>query len=80
MLSQPIAFKSLQSKALPLDRVDFDGRANIDVIRVRLPNVIRFVVDLENREDAFIFQKSGSKRNPVPFGVNLDQKFASSLF
>jgi hypothetical protein len=73
MLSQPISFESLQSKALPLDRADFDGRANVDVIRVPLPDAIRFVVDLEKREDAFIFQKSGSKKNPVPFRVSLDQ-------
>ena len=73
MLSQPISFESLQSKALPLDRANFDGRANVDVIRVPLPDAIRFVVDLEKREDAFIFQKSGSKKNPVPFRVSLDQ-------
>ena len=80
MLSQPIAFESLQSKALPLDRADFDGRANVDVIRVRLPDAIRFVVDLEKREDAFIFQESGSKKNPVPFGVSLDRKLHYQCF
>ena len=73
MLSQPISFQNLQSKALPLDRADFNGGANVDVIRVPLPDAIRFVVDLEKREDAFIFQKSGSRKNTVPFTVSLDQ-------
>ena len=52
-LSAPVSFESLYSKALPLERVDFDGKANIDVIRVPLPHAVRFVVDLEKREDAF---------------------------
>ena len=71
-LSQPISFERLQGKALPLGRADFDGRANVDVIRVSLPDAIRFVVDLEKREDAFIFRKTGSRKNPVPFRVSLD--------
>ncbi len=51
-LSAPISFKSLCEKALPLERADFDGEADIDVIRVSLPEAVRFIVDLEKREDA----------------------------
>ncbi len=54
-LSAPISFESLHSKALPLDRIDFDGKANVDVIRVPLPDAVRFVVDLEKREDFAAF-------------------------
>jgi len=50
-LSAPISFESLHSKALPLDRIDFDGEPNVDVIRVPLPDAVRFVIDLEKRED-----------------------------
>ena len=50
-LSAPISFESLYSKALPLDRIDFDGELNVDVIRVTLPDAVRFVIDLEKRED-----------------------------
>ena len=80
ILSQPISFESLESKALPLDRADFDGRANVDVIRVPLPDAIRFVVDLEKQEDAFISRKSGSTRNPAPFRVSLDPILRNPCF
>lgn len=54
-LSAPISFESLHSKALPLDRIDFDGEPNVDVIRVSLPDAVRFVIDLEKREDFAAF-------------------------
>lgn len=54
-LSAPISFESLHSKALPLDRIDFDGEPNVDVIRVTLPDAVRFVIDLEKREDSAAF-------------------------
>ena len=50
-LSAPISFESLRSKALPLGRIDFDGEPNVDVIRVALPDAVRFVIGLEKRED-----------------------------
>ncbi len=51
--SGPISFNSLHDKALPLERADFDdGESDIDVIRVSLPEAVRFIVDLEKREDA----------------------------
>ena len=64
-LSTPISFESLQSKAIPLNRIDFDGEPNIDVIRVSLPDAVRFVIDLEKRED---FATVGGK--PIP---NIDR-------
>ena len=54
-LSAPISFESLHNKALPLDRIDFDGEPNVDVIRVTLPDAVRFVIDLEKREDSATF-------------------------
>ena len=51
-LSAPNSFKSLCEKALPLERADFDGEADIDVICMSLPETVRFIVDLEKREDA----------------------------
>lgn len=60
-LSAPISFESLQNKALPLDRSDLDGEPYVDVIRVPLPDAVRFVVDLEKREDAAAF---GDKTTP----------------
>ena len=54
-LSAPISFESLHSKALPLDRIDFDGEPNVDVIRITLPDAVRFVIDLEKREDFAAF-------------------------
>ena len=56
-LSAPVSFESLHDKALPLERVDYDGEANIDVIRVPLPDAVRFVVDLEKREDAVTYDE-----------------------
>ena len=53
-LSAPISFESLRSKALPLGRSDFDGEPNVDVIRVALPDAVRFVIDLEKREDCAV--------------------------
>ena len=46
-LSAPISFKIPCEKALPLERVDFNGEANIDVIRVSIPEAVRFIVDLK---------------------------------
>lgn len=54
-LSAPISFESLHSKALPLDRIDFDGEPNVDGIRVTLPDAVRFVIELERREDSAAF-------------------------
>ena len=51
-LSAPISFEGLRNKALPLDRTDFNGKLNIDVIRVNIPDAVRFVIDLEKREDS----------------------------
>lgn len=54
-LSARISFESLHGKALPLDRIDFDGEPNVDVIRIPLPDAIRFVTDSEKREDFAAF-------------------------
>ena len=56
-LSAPISFESLRSKALPLGRIDFDGEPNVDVIRVALPDAVRFVIDLEKREELTVLEE-----------------------
>ena len=63
-LSAPISFESLHSKALPLDRIDFDGEPNVDVIRVTLPDAVRFVIDLEKREDFAAFGETTMPNRP----------------
>jgi len=50
-LSAPISFQSLQGQTLPLERHDVIGD-DIDVVRVSLETAVRFIVDLETREDS----------------------------
>lgn len=76
-LSAPVSFESLHSKALPLERIDFDGEANIDVIRVPLPDAIRFVVDLEKREDATTYEEMAASSIERDLGVKCDKVFTS---
>ena len=64
-MSAPISFTSLHSKALLLDRIDFDGESNVDVIRVPLPDAVRFVIDLEKREDAFHSGAIGGAKHSI---------------
>ena len=67
-LSAPISFESLHKKALPLDRTDFDGKPNVDVIRVNIPDAVRFVIDLEKREDSAV---CGKKTAPgIDWSIN----------
>lgn len=52
-LSAPVTFNSLRAQSLPLVRTDCTASDNdIDVIRVFLALAIRFVADLERREEA----------------------------
>lgn len=69
-LSAPICFDTLLSKDLPLDRIDFDGEPNIDVIRVTLPDAVRFVIDLEKREDL-----AASRETTMP---NIDRSLSET--
>ena len=50
-LSAPISFDSLRAKSLPLDRSDVDGQPMIDIVRTSLATAVRFVLDLEQREN-----------------------------
>lgn len=68
--SAPTSFESLRSKALPLDRTDFDGEPDFDVIRVPWPDAVRFVVDLEKREDVAGF---GEMKKP-----NIDRSLSDT--
>lgn len=52
-LSAPVTFDSLRAQSLPLARADCTASDNdIDVIRVSLALAVRFVADLERREEA----------------------------
>jgi hypothetical protein len=53
-LSRPITFNSVISQCLPLDRDDIPpkGENDIEVVRVLLKTAIRFITQLQQREDA----------------------------
>ena len=50
-LSALISFSSLRPKSLPIERPDATNEG-MDVIRVSLATAVRFIVDLEKREDS----------------------------
>jgi hypothetical protein len=50
-LSAPISFESIREHSLPLDRSDITARDKIDAVRVSLTTAVRFVADLQKRED-----------------------------
>lgn len=58
-LSAPISFKSLRSHSLPLQRCDV--MPDIDVVRVSLTVAVKFIADLEAREEVAFSQ---SKNEP----------------
>lgn len=51
-LSAPISFESIRGQSLPLDRSDITAHDEIDAVRVSLTTAVRFVADLQRREDA----------------------------
>lgn len=50
-LSEPISFESVRGLALPLARPDLRSDDGIDAIRVTLATAVRFVADLQRREE-----------------------------
>lgn len=50
-LSEPISFESVRGLALPLARPDLNSNDGIEAIRVTLATAVRFVVDLQRREE-----------------------------
>ena len=64
-LSKPISFESIRMHSLPLARLDCSATdAGINVIRVPLGIAVRFIADLERREEA-AFPKVRSTTNAV---------------
>jgi hypothetical protein len=52
-LSTPISFSDIEKHSLALSQNDLEAKAEgIDVIRVTLPVAVRFIVELEERENA----------------------------
>jgi hypothetical protein len=52
-LSTPISFSDVEKHSLPLSQNDLEAKAEgIDVIRVTLPVAVRFIAELEERENA----------------------------
>jgi hypothetical protein len=52
-LSTPISFSDIEKHSLPLSQNDLEAKAEgIDVIRVTLPVAVRFIAELEERENA----------------------------
>ena len=50
-LSEPISFESVRHAALPLARPNLNPHDGIEAIRVTLATAVRFVVDLQRREE-----------------------------
>jgi len=49
----PISFSDIEKHSLPLSQNDLEAKAEgIDVIRVTLPVAVRFIAELEERENA----------------------------
>ena len=53
-LSEPISFENVKEEALPLARPDIKSYENTDAVRVVLAIAVRFVVDLQRREELAI--------------------------
>lgn len=53
-LSAPISFQSVREQALPLARPDRGSNNCVDAVRVTLATAVRFVADLQRREEAAI--------------------------
>jgi hypothetical protein len=52
-LSTPISFSGIEKRSLPLSQNDLEAKAEgIDVIRVTLSVAVRFIAELEERENA----------------------------
>ena len=50
-LSKPISFESVRDLALPLARPDIETHSDIDAIRVPLATAVKFIVNLQRREE-----------------------------
>ena len=50
-LSEPISLESVRQPALSLDRPDLNSHDSIEVILVTLATAVRFVADLQRREE-----------------------------
>ena len=59
-LSEPISFESVRHAALPLARPDLNSHDEIEAIRVTIATAVRFIVDLQRREE-LAFPKSAFK-------------------
>ena len=59
-LSAPISFESISAQCLPLDRSDITVGGNIDAVRVSVATAVRFIADLQRREEA-AFPNSGGR-------------------
>ncbi|KAI9849466.1 MAG: hypothetical protein M1837_004086 [Sclerophora amabilis] len=51
-LSAPISFESIRGESLPLAKSDLDTEENTCAVRVSLATAVRFIADLERREEA----------------------------
>ena len=60
-LSEPISLQSLREQVLPLARPDIDSHDRTDAVRVTLATAVRFVTDLQRREEAAIPESA-----PIP--------------
>lgn len=51
-LSAPLSFEKIRAESLPLDRSEITSNDGIDAIRVSLATAVKFIADLQKREEA----------------------------
>ncbi|MCJ1344703.1 hypothetical protein MMC31_002906 [Peltigera leucophlebia] len=51
-LSAPLSFEKIRAESLPLDRSEIISNDGIDAIRVSLATAVKFIADLQKREEA----------------------------
>ena len=76
-LSAPVTFESIRAHSLPIGRKDAASYGDGQVIRLSLLTAIRFIIDLEQREEAaspsFYIATDHSKvphSDNISFGTN----------
>ncbi len=68
----PITFESIRGQSLPIERKETANYEDVQVIRVSLLTAVRFIIDLERREEAaFPSPYIGTDRSMGPHTDNI---------
>lgn len=84
-LSAPISFEKIRAESLPLDRSDVTANDGIDAIRVSLATAVKFIADLQKREEAaFLIERDPLLVNdslcPSPTGQPRHKAFGADAY